>query len=155
MLAWIGNLDFAAGTGGFTPAVAEEGKRRGAPRKRYWWEEDRFYLPPHTRDELLPHEAALEDAKTELQEVKRTRSAGKAELRSLAGQLGNITKSARALERRIETATEVADLEDRYRSLGTRISSYMDKLDAAREEKRRRIEQDDERIINIIMKLDG
>lgn len=126
-------------------------RRRGAPRER-------LYLPPHkkkVKEEPLPHEAALEEAKEELKAVTRIRAASKKELRSLAGQLGNINRSARALERRIDDADEITErLSDQYRALGDRITGYVDQLEELHERRMKRLRADDDRILAIIMEAD-
>jgi len=135
----------------YAAATSDDGVRRGGSRKKYWWEEDRFYLPPHKKkpdDGPLPHEAAIEDAKQELRNVRAT---NKAEHTKLAGALGNITKSAKALERKIQVAEDVAEVSKQYRALGDRITNYIDRINDI---KLARLKADDEDVMLIILELD-
>jgi len=143
-------------------AVVVTGKRRrGAPNRHiYWWEQDRFYLPPHKKlekpedEEPLPHEAALADARAELAQVRKAKAAGQSELRSLAGSLGHLTQRARRVEKQIEAAADVAEVAEQYKTLGNQLSVYLDRLEVLKEQRRKRERADEEVIMHLLMELD-
>ena len=62
----------------------------------------------------------------------------------------------------LNAATTVGDLvavdtisgEERYKALGARVSGYLDKLDAVKEDRLRRLRAEDDRLIQIIMETD-
>ena len=153
MLAWISLLGGAGGDG--TTPVVDTVKRRGASRPKYWWEQERFYLPPHKKikalEDDLPHKAALEDAKQELAHARKLKTAGTAEITRLAGALGSITRSAKALERKIDQAKSVDEVAVQYRALGDRLTGYIDQLEDLRQQRLTRLRADDEKLLQLIM----
>jgi hypothetical protein len=165
MLAWISLLGFAGGVGAPTPTPTPEPegrKRRGAPRKSYWWENG-FHLPPRRRiekedekdeGERLPHEAAIEDAREALAEARKVRAASDAELRRLAGQFGGIVRNAKEIEKRIDQATNILEVEQQYRELGVALQVYLVRLDELRARKISRLRADDDAVASIFWKLD-
>ena len=139
---------------------AHHGAVRGHNRPKHWWEEDRFYLPPHTpekrpaTEEPLPHEAALADARQELAEARRVKAATKAELRSLSSRMGQLTRATKAVERKIELAENVADVSEQYRALGDRLSGFVNDLSILQERRRKRQRDDEEVIVHLLLQLD-
>ncbi len=157
-------LLFFSGFGASSVVVGtpdSDGVHHGASRgrKRYAWEEDRFYLPPHTKkptpeDDPLPHEAALVDAKHDLAEARRLRVAPQAELRALSARMGGLTKTARRIERRIAVAEDAVEISIMYRALGEKLRAYVVELDALQEKRRQRMRKDEAAVLQILMQLD-
>lgn len=99
--------------------------------------------------------AAIEDAKTELAEVRRLHAAGKAELTKLAGQLGSITRSAKALERKIEAAQNITEVAEQYKALGMRLTNYMDQLAEMHQKRLQRLRREDDELLQTIIVFDS
>ena len=137
------------------PTVEEPGKRRrGAPRKKQWWE-DGWVLPPRRKkQDPLPHEPAIEAAREELTKVKRIKAAPPSELKRLSAQLGGLVRSANALERKIDSAKRVAEVEEQYRALQVRVADYTEKLEEKREKRLISLRADDDRLLTAIMEMD-
>lgn len=153
-LGWLMNLGFAAGGSAPAPVVEDAKRRRGAPkRKREWWE-DGWVLPPHRKKEELPHVPAIAEAKQELAVVRRTKAAKRPEIRKLEARLGGIVRSANALERRIDTAKQVSDVEASYRALQAKVQKYTNDLERLKRRRIERLRADDDRLLQMIMEMD-
>jgi len=157
--AWIfASWAVGAWEGGVVPTEDAGKRRRGAPNRHiYWWEQERFYLPPHKKvkpAEPLPHQAALDDARTELAQARKSNLVGQVELRSLASSLGALTRRAKAVEKQIDAAQDVAEVSEQYRALGDQLSVYLDRLEAFRVVRRKRERADEEIIMQLLMEID-
>ncbi len=98
--------------------------------------------------------AALADAKHDLAEARRLKVVSQTELRVLSNRLGGLTRSAKSVERKIAVAQDVAEVSQQYRALGARLSSYVTDLKALQEKRKKRMRNDEDAIMKILMKLD-
>ncbi len=120
-----------------------------------WWENIQplpYTLRKPAPVDELPHKAAIEEIKADLRHVRPY--TGPAEVRALSSRLGGIVRSANALEKKIEKATEVAEVAGQYRVLGLKLHTYRTELDGMIAKHRQRLEQDDADFLKLLMEMD-
>lgn len=151
----------------FTAAL-DKGRDAGSGGSKQWWQQDEIVIPGVThyarkaKQQITPLKPQLEEAKKKIASARQF-NVNKEETARLQRQLGTLTRSVNALERRAVDVAKAKNVEKavnetvaKYTELRTKvidIEQAIAALDAQIEDKKRRIMKDDEEVIKLIMEV--
>ena len=139
-----------------------DGRDGGGGRKPAWWEGEwiipgvTHYLPERPPEDIVPLRPKVDRIRERVREAKPP--VPDKEYRSVVGGIGALVRQVNALETKAQQAVEEAAIQsvvDAYRQLAARlyeIESGVVELEA-REERRRRIVEDDNQVLALIAEI--